>query len=86
MTMRFTSGGSHFGFLLVELARFIFGCLGCRWIDRSAGRYYYGAFGAKLASNKGLLDPPCVITVFNRLFNDSPLGGLPDAGNLDYRG
>jgi hypothetical protein len=28
MTMRFTSGGSHFGFLLVDLARFISAVLG----------------------------------------------------------
>jgi hypothetical protein len=41
----------------------------------------------KLASSKGLLDPPCVIhRVYCPLFNDSPLGGLPDVENLAQGG
>jgi hypothetical protein len=64
MTTRFASGGSHFGFLLVDLARFISAVVWGGWIDRSVGRCYYRAFDAKLTSSNGLFDPPRVISPF----------------------
>jgi len=52
MTMRFTSGESHFGFLLVDLARFI-SAVSVAGRSTAPSGDANRPFGAKLTSNRG---------------------------------
>jgi hypothetical protein len=72
--MRFALGESHFGFLLVDLAPFIQvgGRTGILWSEVRT------RFPVRRISLQRVISAP-----FNFLLLGSPLGGLPDVGNLD---
>jgi len=76
--MRFASGGSHFGFLLVDLARFIQLVAVLAPCSRNFARPISGPAGLPYGRH---LSP-----LLTTLFYYSPLGGLPDVGNLDQGG
>src|SRR4030095_7245427 len=80
MTIRFASGGSHFGFLLVDLAYFIQAVTVRSFSNRNVN-FAKPIFGVAEISVLRVIRSPIIAPI-----RDSLLGELSDAENLDQGG